>query len=85
MTDSAARMSLADAFADVPRPRNSNVCSVRRILVGMMEDDRATLHAMLDDPTVESVRIAAALELIGVEIGPHTIARHRRRMCRCER
>lgn len=78
-------MSLADAFADVPRPRNTNVCSVRRVLGQMAEDDRATLHAMLDDPSVESVRIAAALELIGVEIGAHTIARHRRHLCRCER
>lgn len=77
-------MSLADDLQAVAPTGPGPLCTVGRLLDGLNDDDRATLLGWLQDRTITSARITLALRArIAPDIGEHTIARHRRKMCRC--
>lgn len=83
MADKRLTLSAAlDVAAQRPGPR----CAISRLLDQLAPDDAATLTAAIDDITVESSRIARALQMLdsSVRVSRSTIQRHRKRECSCD-
>lgn len=60
-------------------------CSVPRVLQGLTENERNAVAAALSDPDVQATAIARWMSSKGWKIGGHTIQRHRRGACGCDR
>lgn len=75
---------LADAVAAVPRGPG-NRCTVGLVRERLEPTDLADLDAALGDDMVQSLAISAGLEVLGLDVSPFTIGRHRRGACRCAR
>lgn len=74
-----------DLLAKEMAPPASN-CTVGLILASLEESQRAKVLRAMAEPktTIPSSKIAAALgAVVGREIQPQTLARHRRGECRC--
>lgn len=77
-------MSLAATHATIRPARPGGTCSFVALYARLDEEDATWLRDALDDPDVASSTIAAALRVEGHDIAPVTVARHRRKECRCE-
>lgn len=59
-------------------------CSVQAILTSIDGEKKAAMVAALGDSSIDSSAISKWLLKNGHDAKPHTLARHRRRECRCE-
>lgn len=59
-------------------------CSVTAILGAIGAEKRDAMLAALGDPSIDSGAISKWLLKNGYDAKPHTLARHRRKECRCE-
>jgi hypothetical protein len=75
-------MSLADLLANRSRPTGTT-CWVQLARLELSGDDRATFEEALEDPTVTAVLLSESLAALNVDLGPHSISRHRRGLCKC--
>jgi hypothetical protein len=72
------RADIGDVLLRGPR------CGVDRVLRGLNQEDRQTLIEWLDaDSGRESEWIARQVRAEGHDLSGETVARHRRRICRC--
>ena len=72
---------LIDATKDGP----GNRCRISILRLTLSPEDLDTLDAALADPSIQTTRIHAALRAMGYDIGAHSLQRHRRGACKCER
>ena len=77
-------MSLADLLGQAPRAPGTT-CWVALARQELHGDDRDTFERALSDPGVTAVSLSEALHVLGVDLGAHTISRHRRGLCKCPR
>ncbi len=59
-------------------------CSVKAILTSIDGEKRDAMAAALEDLSIDSSAISRWLLKNGHDAKPHTLARHRRKECRCE-
>lgn len=62
-----------------------NICHVSLLRNRLSAEDLATLDAALADPMMQTSRIHTALLALGHDVGAHSLQRHRRGGCKCER
>lgn len=60
-------------------------CSVTRALDNLPPDQADLLRQALDNRNARGVDIADALVALGYDVTSHTVQRHRRARCRCEK
>jgi hypothetical protein len=77
-------MSLADLLNNSHRPPGTT-CWVQFARAELSPEDRATFDRALEDQTVTAVLLSQSLSALGVDLGAHTIVRHRRGACKCPR
>lgn len=65
-------------------PRKGPACSMGIILRSINGDQAKALNAAMSDVDIQSGAIAKWLGKQGFDCKSHTIARHRRKECRCE-
>lgn len=65
-------------------PRKGPSCSVGMILRSVGGDQAKALNAAMSDLDIQSGAIAKWLGKQGFDCKSHTVARHRRKECRCE-
>jgi len=75
-------VSLADLLSDIRRTPGTS-CWVAILLPELQPEDRQTFLAAIDDPTIPATKLAEALQVLGHDIGAHSLQRHRRGLCRC--
>lgn len=76
-------MDLAD-LASTRRPhRRGPECGVRIVLDEMSDEQRELLAQALANPFASAVDIARAVDDLGFHVSDQTVARHRRKICRC--
>lgn len=61
------------------------VCRVGTVLEALDPGRRERLEQLIDNPNVSAGAITSGLERHGIMLPKATIARHRRRDCRCRR
>ena len=74
-------MSLIDEAAELEH-RQGGTCGVQTLLARLSPSEQDELNEALAS-SVHSKALARALQARGHEMGYHTIARHRRRDCKC--
>ncbi len=86
--DTPTAPSLAD-LADPERAatlyRKGPPCSISVALETIPEDQADLLRKALENENARGIDIADALLPFGIDVSAHTVQRHRRRRCRCER
>ena len=60
-------------------------CSIAMALEGLPPEQATNLQLALDNGNARGVDIADALVALGYDLTSHTVQRHRRGRCRCER
>jgi hypothetical protein len=60
-------------------------CTIGQALDTLPSDQAAHLAKALDNTNARAIDIAMALEALGVRMSAHTVQRHRRGVCRCDR
>jgi hypothetical protein len=58
-------------------------CAVGLLLADLDEESRTLLETWIDDPRFTAVAISDSLKLKGIPLGPWSLNRHRRRICKC--
>jgi DNA-binding MurR/RpiR family transcriptional regulator len=75
-------MNLREAFDATPRMRSGRRCTACVVIAEMTDDDRDTMSALLNDPSVSVMTIVRACQKAGYSrIGEGTLKRHRRGEC----
>lgn len=86
--ETPAAPSLAD-LADPERAaslyRKGPPCSIAVALETIPEDQADLLRKALENENARGIDIADALLPYGIDVGAHTVQRHRRGRCRCDR
>lgn len=59
-------------------------CAVTQILEAMPPDQAEKFARAVADPLVKATNITRALEAMGYPVHKDTVARHRRRDCKCD-
>lgn len=59
-------------------------CGVGAIFASLEGEHKSAMAAALDDQTIESGAISRWLLKNGHDAKPHSVARHRRKECRCD-
>lgn len=77
--------TLADPDAARALYHKGPTCSVSVALESLPDDQADLLRKALENGNARGVDIADALCGLGFEMNAHTVQRHRRRRCRCER
>lgn len=60
-------------------------CSIPKMLEGLGMAERKAVESAFEDDSIQSTAITRFLIARGVNIGSHTIQRHRRQACGCVR
>ena len=60
-------------------------CSVSKVMENMPEDEAAALRIVLSDNSIDSMTIEVWLGRKGHTLRRHTISRHRRGECTCQK
>jgi len=76
-------VTLADR-AKAKQSRQGPSCGVSILLQSVDDEYRGEVLHMLAQHGLQATSIAAVLKEDGHSIGPDSIARHRRKACRCE-
>lgn len=77
-------MSLASYLEDgINGQGRGGNCTLGLVLPKLGDRDRVALEEAMTDPSVQSSVIARALDRAGYSVRAYTVARHRRRECRC--
>jgi hypothetical protein len=80
--------SLED-LADPERARalyhKGPTCSIQKALEMIPAEQGELLRKALDNPNARGIDIADALAAFDLDVNPHTVQRHRRGRCRCDR
>lgn len=65
--------------------RKGPLCSVGLIFTSLKGEEKEALEIAMGDSSIELVAISKWLTNNGYDAKPHTIGRHRRKECRCEK
>jgi hypothetical protein len=58
-------------------------CAAGLVLNELDAESRVLLETWIDDPRFTAVAISDSLKRKGIPLGPWSLARHRRRHCKC--
>jgi hypothetical protein len=77
--------SLLDEILEVQEAGRTGGCTIKSIHEVMEEPDKSAFAEILLNPSVTGAAIAAVLKRRGYMISSHTVQRHRRGVCSCDR
>lgn len=77
-------MALADDLQQLTPKNGSKTCSIKAMFGQLSDKDRSALVSILLNERILHSDIAQTLKDNGFDISAQTVARHRRKQCRCE-
>lgn len=70
---------------ELSQQSRQTTCTIGLLMRGMSDTDRVGLQQALDTPSFTGTAICAVLKNHGYQVSSHTVQRHRRGGCGCDR